>query len=889
LGEAAIIGQSDEVGVSESALRCDTVAFECACEAGRFEEALDLYQGDLLDGVFVSGAPDFERWLDEERARLRGLATEAADALTARHSATRSFPLALHWARRAAQLNPFDEVHARRLIELLNFSGDPGSALLAYDEFAKHLAKVLEVKPSAETRALVVRIRASSEQTRDDPFRAPPVDRPPSQLESPVRNVGSAKRFGLTPRWLTAAIVVGLAVSIGLLASSRLGVSTTQADPNMVAVLPFRVTGDSSLAYLRDGMLDLLAARLTGERGPYAADPQAVMRAWRRLAGPSEQDLSRDAELQVARRLGAGHLLLGSIVGTVHTVVISASLLQLPSGERRGSASVEGPPDSLLALVDRLTTQVLAYQAGEPSLASGTSLALPALRFYLDGKAEYRRGNYEDAATHFAQALVEDSTFALAALGLRMATGWVGPKPETRRAWALRQRLSTRDRAILTGLAGPHFPGPSSEREFLSAWEAAVIVAPAQPEAWYDLGDALYHSGALLGEDPLHTRATDAFRHAVALDSGFAAPLAHLVELAARSGDTATVGKLGSHYLTLDSVGEFPDYLRWRIASALGDSSVLADLRARMSKMGGESLRRIIITSQLDGVPIDDADRAAAVWATLSDAPLDRWLRLLRLHDFALNRGAPSAALAWTDSLRAIWPLSHAYLQIRVGDALYAEGDKAVATRAIDALAPAIDGPVPQYGTNKADEYAADLCTVQQWRLTHGDTVSASRSIARLLSRSRQQDSTGVSAHNHWCAILLQALLSAARSESDAATSFRALDSLLLTGPREIEILSPGYFQSFAYGNLVASNLLEDAGDLPGALAAVRRRPYHSAGATYLAPYLLREGRLAALTGDRKGAIRAYRHYLALRPHPERDIAPEVADVRAALLKLEQE
>ena len=33
--------------------------------------------------------------------------------------------------------------------------------------------------------------------------------------------------------------------------------------------------------------------------------------------------------------------------------------------------------------------------------------------------------------------------------------------------------------------------------------------------------------------------------------------------------------------------------------------------------------------------------------------------------------------------------------------------------------------------------------------------------------------------------------------------------------------------------------------------------------------YLREEGRLAALTGDRQGAIRAYRHYLALRGDAE--------------------
>ena len=43
---------------------------------------------------------------------------------------------------------------------------------------------------------------------------------------------------------------------------------------------------------------------------------------------------------------------------------------------------------------------------------------------------------------------------------------------------------------------------------------------------------------------------------------------------------------------------------------------------------------------------------------------------------------------------------------------------------------------------------------------------------------------------------------------------------------------------------------------------------------------------LAALTGDREGAIRAYNHYLELRSDPELEVVPEVEAVRAELALL---
>ena len=44
----------------------------------------------------------------------------------------------------------------------------------------------------------------------------------------------------------------------------------------------------------------------------------------------------------------------------------------------------------------------------------------------------------------------------------------------------------------------------------------------------------------------------------------------------------------------------------------------------------------------------------------------------------------------------------------------------------------------------------------------------------------------------------------------------------------------------------------------------------------YLSTYLREEGRVAALAGDTASALRAYRHYLALRPDPEAEVQPEV-------------
>jgi tetratricopeptide (TPR) repeat protein len=171
-------------------------------------------------------------------------------------------------------------------------------------------------------------------------------------------------------------------------------------------------------------------------------------------------------------------------------------------------------------------------------LASITTPSLAALRAYLDGQAAYRRGSYEEAAQLFERALQLDGTFALAALGLAN-TGWCCPKAAARGlhlAWLGRDRLSPRDRMLLTAKVGPHYPDPSSQSEHLRAWEQAIVALPDRPDAWYELGDVLFHWGTALGLTDSREQAAAASRRAVELDTAFSGPLQHLIELAAIGG-----------------------------------------------------------------------------------------------------------------------------------------------------------------------------------------------------------------------------------------------------------------------------------------------------------------------------------------------------------------
>jgi len=188
LGTEAIVRRGDEeVGLDFAQVGCDVVAFERAIDAGQPREALDLYRGGLLDGFFISEAPEFERWLETERARLREAAAQAACELVERAETRGNLTTAVQLARRAAQLAPSDEAALRRVIALLDRHGDRVGALAAYEAFAQGLAAEYEAEPSAETQALVAAVRA---RVRAEP--SPPV---PEMDLLPRLRAGLADRY----------------------------------------------------------------------------------------------------------------------------------------------------------------------------------------------------------------------------------------------------------------------------------------------------------------------------------------------------------------------------------------------------------------------------------------------------------------------------------------------------------------------------------------------------------------------------------------------------------------------------------------------------------------------------------------------------------------------
>jgi len=158
LGRDAVITRGEEeVGLDPKLVHSDVEAMESAVRDGRPTDALAVYGGDFLDGVFISDASsELEEWIATERVRLRRLAARAAWAAAARGSDRGTTG---EFVRRAVALSGIDERALRRGLEVLDRLGDRAGAVALHAEFAERVRRDLGVELSPETQAVVQAIR----------------------------------------------------------------------------------------------------------------------------------------------------------------------------------------------------------------------------------------------------------------------------------------------------------------------------------------------------------------------------------------------------------------------------------------------------------------------------------------------------------------------------------------------------------------------------------------------------------------------------------------------------------------------------------------------------------------------------------------------------------
>ena len=220
----------EEIGIASEAMMVDAVAFESAALGGRHAEALDLYRGPFLDGLYVSEcSPEFERWIDGTRSRYARLAAVSAWSEAEGRRKSGDPAAASTLARRAHEISPDDEAGLRRLLTFLDDLGDRSSALAVYDSFQRRLAADGE-EVSPETKAAIDVVRSRSTQSpgyiapanaRPDVAEKPDVQSPTEKERSP------AARSTRRTVSILASVGFSLIIGVAIIAGRREGSSST--------------------------------------------------------------------------------------------------------------------------------------------------------------------------------------------------------------------------------------------------------------------------------------------------------------------------------------------------------------------------------------------------------------------------------------------------------------------------------------------------------------------------------------------------------------------------------------------------------------------------------------------------------------------------------------
>jgi DNA-binding SARP family transcriptional activator/tetratricopeptide (TPR) repeat protein len=659
LGEAAIVTRgNEEVGINAALVWCDAVAFNQALDAGQTEDALALYFGDLLDGLFIVEAPEFERWLEQERERMRRRVGVAASQAANDRAIAHDWAGALESARRALEVQPYDEAAARHLIRLLDETGDRAGAVREYREFARRLKEDLDVEPSPETAAVLANVRS---RDRD------------LQTSVPATGANSPQPRRRRLHLMGAGLLFA-AAAIGWMLSSDEGLaiadpSFASPSPNHIAVFPFNVEASPEFEYLGEGVMDVLSDAIDELGELRRIQPLALMSRFRRadvrgVVGPEQAG-------PIAERLGARRYILGNVVQLGGEFSISASLFDLTMGSRPlAEASVQGRPEQLAELLTELTQSLVrdvSLGAGARLDHVGTLRAanFRAFKLYLQGEALLRRGWYDSAAAKLREAVVADSTFAVAwyrlglVLGLTQSFGEEGDNYASLARAARFSGLSRRDRALVDAWRA-HFRGRPEVAERLA--REVVGAYPDDVEAWHLLGltrmwyawqrgrsytDARTALERALLIDPRHP---DALYHAFAL-AIIEARYRDADSLASLSPKGVGVWAVAKRGLLIFTLGNHGDQRRFMSRLDNMDDQTMLAVGSNLANHSDSMLAaRRVFTRLAAGTERSDWARAqAALFLAHLDAARGRWREARDQFERASQR-APTLAFtsyAW--------------------------------------------------------------------------------------------------------------------------------------------------------------------------------------------------------------------------------------------------
>jgi len=460
LGADAIVG-SVRLSLDPSRVASDVAEFERAIKSGSFEIAADLYRGPFLDAFYVREAPEFERWVSDERARLSRDYLQALDSLALSASRSRDPQSLLKWTRRHAEADPLSSRAAMRYVDALVATGDRETALSFGAVHAARIREELEAEPDPELIARLNRLRVAPstlpvDRSTLDLRVDPEVQRPVAVETAAGRSLSDSTPL-LKPR--KRLVVVGLTVLCVTLiaASAAYRASSMRVDSRRVFVAAFdNRTGDSTLDVLGRIAAEGITQRLARVGLIAVVDPATALATSKHVRDRVAQLENANAVSMLARDTHAGLVITGSYFVDHGDLVAQAHITDVSRNEIIAATdAIRAPLANRIALVDAVRDHVVGALALRVDkrlatiMPAGNSPSYEAYEAFIAGLEVFTTGLVPPSAPYFERAYALDSSFVEPLIWEAFAVGGQKRDSIVQRLERRRASLSQIDRYAL--------------------------------------------------------------------------------------------------------------------------------------------------------------------------------------------------------------------------------------------------------------------------------------------------------------------------------------------------------------------------------------------------------------------------------------------------------
>jgi DNA-binding SARP family transcriptional activator len=462
LGEEAVLVSGDNLRLNSDIVWTDVAAFGEALERGDLAGATEAYSGPFLDGFYLSGAEEFERWVESERQRLAVQYAEALESLAESSEDAGDFPRAVGWWQRLAAYDPYNSRFAVRLMQAMAAAGDPANALQYAQEHEDLLRRELDIDPPEDVLALAERLRR--ERVPSEPtFEGEPVgvQTTPEGAKGAAEPTSSASPANRRSRMVLVAAAAAIAIAAAAFIFLPERGVTLDERRVVVAVFENR-TGDPSLDPLGVMSADWITEGLS-RTGLMEVVPSTVaLLSSRAIAERAAAEEGLDQVRVLAEETGAGTVVWGAYYRVGEGLGFQTQITDVADGKLLTAlepviASTSNPLQAVEEIRQRVMGALASVHnprvAGSFAIESAPPPKFESYQEYAAGLELFMVRQFGEAADRFARAAKIDSTFAAAQLFLSAAYYFRGQLSKadsiTRLLSRSREQLNPADREVL--------------------------------------------------------------------------------------------------------------------------------------------------------------------------------------------------------------------------------------------------------------------------------------------------------------------------------------------------------------------------------------------------------------------------------------------------------